>query len=136
MDARGESALDATALSVMPVNHAYEAQVELEIPEGAQGGLLLSGGRRGGGWAVAGLKKGQAFTDYMSLESQLAYASDRIFVRLPNVCHDVSCSYSMDGRTWAQFPKSTEVTGARRLSLFAAGEGQVIFKSFVYRGLD
>ena len=35
---------DAMMLGVMPVNHAYEAEVEVSIPETAEAGLLLSSG--------------------------------------------------------------------------------------------
>jgi hypothetical protein len=42
----------------------------------------------------------------------------------------------LDGVVWTPFPKSAEVTNGRRVSLFAAGEGEVCFRNFVYRGLE
>jgi hypothetical protein len=50
--------------------------------------------------------------------------------------YDISESYSMDGKTWIPFDNATRVTEARRLYLYAAGTGDVVFRNFKYRGLD
>ena len=128
---------NATMLSVMPVNHAYEAEVEISIPDTAEAGLMLSSGGRGGGsWATVGVRKGEAFATWAGQANYLKWDSNRIFVRLRNMNYDVSCSYSTDGKTWTPFENSTYVTSGRRLSLYAAGEGTVVFRNFKYRGLD
>jgi beta-xylosidase len=136
----GEAAVlpvDAEMLSVMPVNHAYEAQVEISVPETAEGGLLLGGGFRGSGtWATAGIRKGQAFATWAGQANYNNWKGNRIMVRLRNRNHDVSAFYSSDGKAWTQFANSTYVTDGRRLSLYAAGEGRVRFRNFQYRGLD
>jgi beta-xylosidase len=46
MKAGEKNALAATWLGVTPVNHAYEAEAEVTVPAGAEGGLLLSGKHR------------------------------------------------------------------------------------------
>ena len=40
------------------------------------------------------------------------------------------------GANWTQFPKAFEVTMGRRLRLYAAGQGEVRFRNFTYRGLE
>jgi xylan 1,4-beta-xylosidase len=127
---------DATMLGVMPVNHSYEAEVEVSIPETADAGLLLSsGGADTRSWASVGVRKGEVFRngdhgDYVeSKESHL-------FLRLLNKNYDISAFYSVDGKTWVPFDNSTYVTEGRRLFLYAAGTGEVVFRNFKYHGLD
>lgn len=128
---------EATALSVMPVNHAYEAEVEISIPDTAEGGLMLSSGGRGGAsWATVGLRKGETLATWAGQANYVNWRENRIFVRIRNMKYDISCFYSTDGKTWIPFENSTYVPDARRLSLYAAGEGQVVFWNFKYRGLE
>ena len=135
--ASGVSPLEAAWLGVMPVNHAYEVEVEVTVPETAEGGLLL-GGRwmSRGEWATAGLRKGEAFAYWPRVPSAVAWKGNRIFVRMRNNRGDVSCYYSADGQRWTQFENSTGGSQARQVSLYAAGEGEVVFRRFKYRGLD
>jgi hypothetical protein len=127
---------DAMMLSVMPVNHAYEAEVEVSIPETAEAGLLLSSGRGDtGSWASVGLRKGEVFRNgehRASVESKETH----IFLRILNMNYDISGFYSVDGKTWTRFESSTYVTDGRRLSLYATGTGEVVFRNFKYHGLD
>ena len=136
----GEAAIlpqKATTLTVMPVNHEYEAEVEVSIPETAEGGIMLSPGPFGGtAWATIGLRKGETFATWPGQANYISWSGTRIFVRLRNMKYDVSCFYSSDGQTWTPFANSTHVTDGRRLSLYAAGEGTVVFRNFKYRGLD
>src|SRR5208337_3872793 len=128
---------NATTLSVMPVNHSYEAEVEVSIPDTAEGGLMLSSrGWGGASWATVGLRKGEAFATWAGQANYLHWSGNRIFVRIRNMKYDVSCFYSTDGKTWTPFPDSTYVNDGRSLSLYAAGEGAVVFRNFKYRGLD
>jgi len=136
MQAKGRNAHEAMTLSVAPVNHAYEAQVEVSISGGAEGGLLLSEGMVGSRWAAVGLRLGVLFVEYPALESHFSCDNRRLWLRIRDNQHDVSCAYSHDGIHWTPFPKATEVAYARQLSLYAAGEGEVCFRNFEYRGLD
>lgn len=137
---RGKAAIllqNATTLTVMPVNHDYEAEVEVSIPDTAEGGIMLSPVPFGGAtWATVGLRKGETFATWAGQANYLSWSGIQIFVRLRNMKYDVSCFYSTDGQTWTPFANSTRVTDGRRLSLYAAGEGTVVFRNFKYRGLD
>lgn len=127
----------ATTLSVMPVNHSYEAEVEVTIPDTAEGGLMLdSGGWGGNTWATVGLRKGQALATWGGQSNYLNWDGNHIFIRMRNRKYDLSCFYSTDGKNWTPFANSTHVTEGRRLSLYGAGTGEVMFQSFKYRGLD
>ncbi|MGB7497599.1 MAG: family 43 glycosylhydrolase [Candidatus Acidiferrum sp.] len=128
---------DATMLGIMPVNHAYQAEVEISIPDSAEGGLFLSsGGREAGSWATVGIRKGKLFATWAGQANYVPSEHTHIFVRLRNMNYDVSAFYSLDGKSWIPFDNSTRVTDGRRLFLYAAGAGEVEFRNFQYRGLD
>jgi beta-xylosidase len=133
--------LSAMMLGVMPVNHAYEVQVEVSIPETAEAGLLLySGGGReaGSSWAMVSLRKGETFlTSWTQHRDDVESKETHLFLRLRDINYDISAFYSADGKTWIPFDNSsTYVTDGRRLFLYAAGTGEVVFRNFQYRGLD
>ncbi len=132
MTAGGDSPGRATALSVAPVNHAYEVQVEMTIPETAEGGIML-GGQNG---AMAGLRSGEAFAYWPRVPNAVPWKGEDIFVRIRNDRGDVTCYYSSDGKRWTQFANATSVPAARSVSLYASGKGDVIFRHFRYQGLD
>jgi xylan 1,4-beta-xylosidase len=129
MKAAGTGPGDATQLSVGAVNKSYEVDVDVEIPETAEGGIMIS-------TANAGLRKGEVFGYWPSIPNATPWESNRASVRIPNDRGDISFYWSRDGQSWHQFANAGAVTGTRNLSLFAAGSGQVIFRSFRYRGLD
>ena len=126
----------AMRLAVAPVNHAYEVTVEVEVSDGAEGGLMLAGRGAGGRWATAGLRKGQALATWNGQANYLDWEGNTLYVRVRNDCFDVSCLYSTDGTKWTPFPNSTQVDAARHVSLYAAGQGEVVFRDLKYRGLD
>ncbi|MBN1400370.1 MAG: family 43 glycosylhydrolase [Anaerolineae bacterium] len=136
MQAQGSKLAEAAALSVMPVNHAYEAQVEVTIFGRAEGGLWLSEGRFGAGIAKVGLRPGEISGETGQHAEPYPYVGQRLWVRIRDNRHDVSCAYSEDGVNWTPFSKSAEVAAARQLALYALGEGEVQFRDFRYRGLE
>jgi beta-xylosidase len=127
---------DATMAGVMPVNHSYAAEVEVLIPETAEAGLLLSSGDGGASsWASVGLRKGEVFRNGDHAD-YVACKETHLFLRLLVKNYDVSAFYSVDGKAWIPFDNSTYVTEGRRLFLYAAGTGKVVFRNFKYHGLD
>jgi xylan 1,4-beta-xylosidase len=123
-------------LGVLALNHAYEAEVEVTIPEPAEGGLLLSSGRgETGTWASVGLRKGELFRNG-DHKSSVESKDTHLFLRLRDMNYDISAFYSQDGKNWTQFENASRVTDGRRLSLYAAGTGDVVFRNFKYHGLD
>ncbi len=133
---------DATTLAVVPVNHSYEAEVEITIPETAEAGLLLSSGResdgRGGSaatWASVGLHKGEVFRNGDHSDF-VPTGQTHLFLKLRNIHYDITGYYSSDGKNWTQFEFATYVNDGRRLALYASGTGDVVFRNFKYHGID
>jgi xylan 1,4-beta-xylosidase len=131
----------ATMIGVTPVNHSYEADVEVTIPDTAEAGLFLSSRRGdidlGPTWGAVGLRKGEIFsTAWDRHGNDIPSKETHLFLRLRSIRHDFSGSYSLDGKTWIPFENSTRVTDGRRLSLYAAGTGDVVFRNFKYHGMD
>ena len=75
-----------------------------------------------------------------------AHLGQTLHIRLRNDRHIVTMHYSVDGRTWERFDRGIEVSGyhhnvaydflSLRPAIYAAGSGEVRFRSFRYRALD
>lgn len=143
MRARGASAGQGARVTVMPVNHSYEAQVEVEAPAGGEAGLLLVyDGEFFGGLSVRAGK----IISYLRGRpwETLEAPGGRIFLRLRAVEHDVELSYGSDGRSWTKLEGGLEMSGYHhetfrtwgtlKIALLAAGEGEAAFRDFRYRG--
>jgi len=69
-----------------------------------------------------------------------------IFLRLINFKHEITMFYSEDGKTWKKFPFYYETSGyhnnvvggflSLRTGLYACDKGEIIFRNFIYTGLD
>jgi xylan 1,4-beta-xylosidase len=129
MKAGGTGPANATTLSIGVVNKAYEVDVDVEIGERSEGGIMI-------GTVNAGLRKGEAFGYWPSIPNALPWAKNRISIRIRNDRGDISFFWSADGASWRRFPNAGAVSSPRSLSLYAAGEGEVVFRTFRYRGLE
>lgn len=142
--ARGASAGQGAMVTVMPLNRSYEAQVEVETPTGAEAGLLLVyDGEFFGGLSI---RAGKMVSHLRGRPwENLDAPRGRIFLKLRAVEHDVELFYGPDGRTWTKLEGGLEMSGYHhetfrtwgtlKIALFAAGEGEAVFKGFRYRGL-
>jgi beta-xylosidase len=130
MQASSSSPITANALSVMPLNHAYEVTVKATRVGEAEGGLLVAPR------SSAGVQRGQTFAKWPRVPSYVDWSKDSIWLRIRSDHGDVVCFYSADGAEWIKFDNSTRVANIRRVALYAAGEGAVVFERFTYRGLD
>jgi len=145
MKAGGAGVADASLLTLLPVNHSYEVEVEVEVPPAAEGGLLLH--YDAARFAGAALRRGEVLSYLRSRpDCRIAWTAGRAFLKLRNLQHDVAAFTSADGRTWTRFETGFEMSGFHhdtfagwstlRVALFAAGEGTVVFRNFRYRGLE
>lgn len=143
--ARGTGAADATLLWVLPGNHSYDAQVEVEAPRGVEAGLLLHYDRLN--FAGAGTSAGRTFVTLRGRprdQVALPPGITRIFLRVRNSEHDVELLHSTDGRVWTRFETGLDLSGYHhdtfpdwqtlKIALYAAGHGIAIFRGFTYRG--
>jgi hypothetical protein len=135
MKGQGSRMADAAMLSCRALNHAYEASVEVKAPTGGQAGLLLSSGDGAFGLLV---QDGRVQVQWCGCAHPLGDARHhRAWLKVRNVRHDASASWSVDGTNWVPCDRGTDLSSSRaRISLFAAGEGEAEFRQFAYRGLE
>lgn len=134
LTASGGSAAESSQVSVTPVNHDYVVEVEVTAPPTAEAGLLLSGSTRS---VSAGInRKGQAFAFWPGVPVYVPWKDNHLWVRIRNNSSDISVYYSADGKQWTPFDNSTTAPAVRSVSLYAAGEGEVVFRNFKYHALD
>ncbi len=140
--ARGNSLADASALTTPVGGHSYTVEVDCEISPGCSSGLLLFydpahatgilidaegiGARIANGYVPSRQHKGTA----------------RATLRVVNDRQEIDFYYRLPGETWRKTEESTEIAGMNhnvlggfldvRPAVFAAGQGQAIFRNFHY----
>lgn len=150
LKAKGTSLADCSPLTCLVGDRSYEASVEMEIPGDAHGGLALF--YDGRGFAGIGANAQEMLTYNYSQEigwmrhKLPATTGPRVLhLRLTNRENVVTFHTSPDGKDWTQHPWQMEVSGfhhnvfggflSLKLALFSAGQGEVRFRRFRYRGL-
>lgn len=156
MMAKGISPSDCSPLTCLAGDHAYRMTVDMEVDEGAEGGMLLFYNRR----LYAGLglgDKGLVMHRYGLQRPRGAIPGQRdpgapatpirkAILRLTNDRNILTIHTSTDrGASWQKFDVQMEVSGyhhnvaydflSLRPGLYAAGEGEVRFRNFVYEAL-
>lgn len=143
---KGTSPRDASPLSFVCGDQAYEVQVEMELIGDATGGLILFYNPRH--YAGLGFSRTNRIMHREGNDRVLIKPAEldrRIFIRMRNDRHIVTFHTSPDGQEWTKFEAGMEVSGyhhnvaygflSLRPALYAAGEGEVIFRNFIYRAL-
>lgn len=144
--AKGTSLADCSPLVCTVGDRHYEAEIELEVGEGAQGGIALF--YDGRGHVGMGFGGGSMFIHHYGQEQSWAREkapARRYRLKVRNIAHDVTFHYALDDGPWIQQAWQREVSGyhhnvfggflALRLALYAAGSGEVRWRHFRYRGL-
>jgi beta-xylosidase len=146
INAKGTSPADSSPLWFVTGDHAYEVEVEIDADPGATAGLLLFYNQRlyvGLGYSATnlimhsyGIERPQAKPPQVGRTLHLRLRNDR---------HTVTIDYSVDGQKWERYDRGMEVSGyhhnvgydflSLRPALYAAGTGEVRFKSFKYRAI-
>ncbi|NZA25806.1 family 43 glycosylhydrolase [Luteimonas sp. SJ-92] len=147
LQGKGETPRDASPLTAIAGDQAYQVEVEMEIEPGAVGGALLFYSDR----LYAGLgSNGKDFIMHRYGEERPARLAPgpggRLWLRLTHDRHVLTIHHSRDGRNWEKYGVQMEVSGyhhntvGRFLSLrpgiYAAGDGRVRFHAYRYRALD
>jgi xylan 1,4-beta-xylosidase len=146
MQARGTSPADSSPLTCIVGDHDYEATVEFELLGDAIGGLCLFYDPRA--FVGVGCDCARQYCYNYAQEHawmRAPWNSRTVHLRVTNRSHVVTFHHSTDGVTFTQHPWQMEVSGlhhnvfggfdALKVALFAAGNGAVRFRHFVYRGL-
>jgi xylan 1,4-beta-xylosidase len=136
MQAKGEGPADARQLTFIPANISYDIQVEVEIPDGAEAGMLIWGGNTA--FNGTAIRKDEVFMFERTREHRRTkYDGNRVFFKAHCIKHDVNLYYSPDSKMWHKFENGVDVSsGGGRIMLYADGKGEVIFRDFRYQGLD
>lgn len=148
LQGKGSTPRDASPLTTIAGDPAYQFEVQMEIAPGAVGGALLFYSDR---LYVGVGSNGEQFVMHRYGEerpTRLAASAKggRLWLRVTNNRHIVTIHSSADGQTWQKYPVQMEVSGyhhnvagkflALKPALYAAGNGAVTFRSFRYRALD
>jgi len=142
MQSQGDDVATSTRITCLPMNLSFEAEVEVEVAgDEAIGGIgFLFGGKVAKAAALKGtsVQLTHAFGIFTGIKTMTDVKKRHVWLRIRNNLGDASFQYSTDGKKWIQFAKSCEISSFKsgRISLFAQGEGEVVFKNFKYLGLD
>ncbi|PPV06004.1 xylosidase/arabinosidase [Xanthomonas bromi] len=148
LQGKGRAPRDASPLTVIATDPAYQFQVQMTVAPGGQGGALLFYSDK----LYAGVgSNGEHFVMHRYGEERPATLAPStnggtLWLRVTNNRHIVTIHSSNDGKTWTKYPVQMEVSGyhhnvagkflALKPALYAAGAGQVEFRNFRYRALD
>lgn len=143
LEGRGSTPRDARLLLVTATDSSYEVQVEVTIPAGGVGGLILFYNEK----AFAGLASdGRQITLYRGAsqsENQPSRFGNHLFLKIVNRRYSCDFLASGDGQAWTLVAAGVDVSGmhhnnfkgffALRPALMATGAGEVKFNNFRYQ---
>lgn len=146
--AKGTSPSDCSPLVCTVGDRSYEAQVDLELSgdEVIAGLSLFYDGRAhlGVGFGAGALRTYHAGEEQQWLRKELH--GRRFRVKLTNREQVVTYHYAVGDGPWVQHEWQREVSGFHhnvfagfgvlRIAIFAAGNGEVRLRNFIYRGLE
>lgn len=143
---KGSGPHDCSPLTQQVGDRAYEIQVDVELVGNAQGGLLLFfDDRLFLGMGIDGKRMTTFRGGKPSYWPEPAPAVRRMHLRITNDRQVVTFHYSVDGHAWTRHGVRSYVQGynantidnllSLRPALFAAGEGEVVFRDFLFRAL-
>lgn len=146
LSGKGCGPSDSSPVTTWAMDRAYQVEVELELRGDASGGLLLYFNDRmffGMGWDGGSMQSyaGGIRTHWR----EPAEPGTIIRLRLTNDHHIVTGWHSAPGRAWQRHGVRYDTSGAHsatmndlkslRPALFAAGDGEVVFRRFRYGAL-
>ena len=145
--AKGTQPADASPLTFIAGDLAYQLEVEVDVRGDAQAGVLLFYNRR----LYCGLGfDAQRFTMHRyglpRSRAKPAGAARRLWLRVTNQRHIVTFHHSVDGKTWTKFDVQMETSGyhhnvagdflSLRPAIFVTGKGEASFAGLKYRALQ
>lgn len=143
---KGNSVANCAPLLCIPSSHSYMAQVEIMIEGNANGGLVLFYDDRYSSGILADKSNILADLRGWQFATEKNVIKNHVFLRLRNIKNTVNMYYSLDGQKWMKIENSLEVSGynhnilsgflSLRIGLCSIGDGNVIFKNFVYRTIN
>jgi beta-xylosidase len=130
----------------VPSDHSFSAQVEIEIRDDAMAGLVLFYNQQAYSGVLADSKSILANIRGWQFETEKNVIDKHVFLRIENVKNVVDMYYSINGEEWMKIENSLEVSGfhhnvlggfmSMRIGLCSIGNGNVVFKNFVYKTIN
>ena len=143
---KGHAIADCSPMLCIPADHAYTAEVEMEIKDDAIGGLVLFYNRQASSGILADSKNILANLRGWQFATEPNAINRHVFLRLKSVDNTVDMFYSLDGAAWTKIENSFETMGynhnvlsgflSLRIGLCSIGDGEVTFKNFKYHSLS
>ena len=140
---KGNSVGNCSPLLCVPSDHSYTAEVEMEIKGNAVGGLVMFYNNTAFSGIMADKENILTNMRGWQFASKKNVIKNRVFLRLKNIENTVDMFYSTDGVKWIKNETSIEVSSLNhnalsgflslRIGLCAEGEGEVVFKNFIYK---
>jgi xylan 1,4-beta-xylosidase len=143
---KGATLADCSPLTFLVGDRSYDAEITLDVGEGAQAGICLFYSERM--FCGFGFSNDQMFTynygqEHSWMRQEMATRSVRL--RVANHANIVTFFYSRDGgTTWVKHPWQMEVSGyhhnvlggflSLKFGVFCIGGGEAKLRDFVYRG--
>jgi xylan 1,4-beta-xylosidase len=145
INGKGKSIGGSSPLLCTPSDHSYTAAVEVIIEGNATAGLMLFYDSKLYTGIAADKNNIFAILRSWQFPTQKGINKTHLFLRLEKQEELVNMFYSLDGKKWIKIENSAEVSSfnhnvlsgfmSLRLGLSAVGEGNVIFKNFIYKPL-
>ncbi len=145
INGKGTSVADCSPMLCIPEDHAYTAQVELEIEEDAVGGIVLFYNERAFSGILADKNNVLANLRGWQFATEANVLKRHVYLRLKNINNTVDMYYSLDGEKWTKIENSFEASAyhhnvlsgfmSLRIGLCSMGNGKVVFKNFEYKPL-
>lgn len=146
IDGKGSGVADCSPMLTIPQDHAYTAEVEMEIEGDAVGGLVLFYNERAFSGILANSSDVLANLRGWQFPTEPGVLDGHVYLRLENVHHTVDMYYSLDGESWTKIENSFEASAyhhnilsgfmSLRIGLCSIGDGKVSFSNFKYKALE
>lgn len=146
IDGKGNSIANSSPMLCIPQDHAYTAEVEMEIEGNAIGGLVLFYNQAASSGILANDKNILANLRGWQFATERNVIDRHVFLRLKSINNTVDMFYSLDGNDWIKIENSFESSALHhnvlsgflslRIGLCSIGEGKVTFKNFEYHPVN
>ncbi|SFW34511.1 family 43 glycosylhydrolase [Chitinophaga sancti] len=142
---KGNSAGNSSPFLIMPTDHSYTAEVELEISGDATGGMVLFYNNTAYYGILADKQDILANLRGYQFPTVKNAINKHTFLKIENRHHIVSMYYSTDGHQWQKIENAAEISGLHhnalggflsvRIGLCSIGNGSVLFRNFKYEAI-
>ncbi len=146
INGKGNSVADCSPMLCIPSNHAYTAQIEIEIEGDAIGGIVLFYNEGAYSGILADKENVLANLRGWQFPTEKNVINRHVYLQLKNINNTVDMYYSLDGNNWIKIENSFESSAyhhnvlsgfmSLRIGLCSMGEGKVRFKNFEYKPIN